>query len=150
MSRLEEALVNVIMVILVILTFINVVLRYIFDYSIPGSVELSILLFAWIIFIGSSVAMKNKGHIKIDLLEAILPKKGTRFLSILIGIMLITLSAFMCFYGFIFTYDVIGETLGASNIPKALVYLAFPIGFGLMGIHLINHLVITIKEISGE
>ncbi|MFS0575593.1 TRAP transporter small permease [Sporosarcina sp. 179-K 3D1 HS] len=145
-SRLEETVVNLIMVVLVILTFTNVVLRYVFNYSIPGSVEVSILLFAWIVFVGSSVAIKNKTHIKIDLLEAILPKKYKKIVSLLISIMLVILAACMCFYGFIFTYDVMGETLGASNIPKSLVYLAFPIGFGLMGIHLMNQIVLSLKE----
>ncbi|KYG89302.1 hypothetical protein A0U40_10915 [[Bacillus] sp. KCTC 13219] len=144
-SLVEEAIVFILTAILVVLTFINVILRYFFNYSISGSVEISILLFAWIIFVGSSMAFKYKNHISIDIVEALLPTTAKKILNFMISTILLVFTAVMSVYGTVLTINVLGESLGATTIPKSLVYSAFPVGFGLMTIRLIQQLFKTVK-----
>lgn len=140
LSKIESFVVLTLLVVLVVFTFANVVLRYIFDYSILGSVEFSILIFAWLIFLGSSMAISTKQHIKITLLEGMLSKKANEILSTFLSLIILCVSLYLAVSGFSLTFKVFGETLGATNLPKAAVYLAFPVGFALSSVHLIHQL----------
>jgi len=150
LSKIELFIVNILLIILVILTFVNVLLRYFFNYSISGSVELSILLFSWIIFIGSSIAVRKSEHIKIDILDNILPEKGQNYLNLFISMTVLIVCLFLCINGAILTIKVFGETLGATKLPKAAVYMSFPIGFGLSSIHLIDQKISKFRLKTGE
>ena len=54
--------------------FINVVLRYAFNYSLAWSEELIREIIVYTTFIGCSAAVKNRSMIKIDALVQIVPK----------------------------------------------------------------------------
>ena len=64
---------------MVIMVFGNVVLRYLFNSGITMSEELSRLLFLWLIFVGSVVAMKEHAHLGVDTLVSRLPRGGKVF-----------------------------------------------------------------------
>lgn len=72
-----------------LLVFSNVVLRYGFSSGIPSSVEVSRVLFVWIIFLGSGVALAKGAHLSVDTLVSQLPRKA-RFACFLVsyGLML--------------------------------------------------------------
>nr|WP_326538502.1 TRAP transporter small permease [Pseudorhodoferax sp.] len=58
---------------MVVLVFGNVVLRYVFNAGITVSEELSRWLFIWLIFLGAIVAMREHGHLGVDMLVSRLP-----------------------------------------------------------------------------
>lgn len=148
--KIEKFFVGTLLAILIVFTFVNVILRYFFNYSMMGSVEISILMFAWIVFVGSSIAISSDSHIKINLLEFMLSDKINRSLSIVISVIILIVSIYLCFIGVIFTIEVFGEKLGATNIPKALVYASLPVGFGLTSIHIIYQLMTVFKAKEGQ
>lgn len=49
-----------------LMVFWNVVLRYVFNSGIPFSVEVSRLIFVWIVFLGSVVALGHGLHMSMD------------------------------------------------------------------------------------
>jgi TRAP-type C4-dicarboxylate transport system permease small subunit len=57
------------------LTFIIVVLRYVFNASLPGSFDIGRLLLGVAIFWGIAVAAYRKEHIQVDILWSVLPPK---------------------------------------------------------------------------
>ena len=61
---------------MVIMVFSNVVLRYLFNSGITVSEELSRFLFLWLIFVGSIVVMRERGHLGVDSLIVRLPRSG--------------------------------------------------------------------------
>jgi TRAP-type transport system small permease protein len=63
---------------MVIMVFGNVVLRYGFNSGITISEELSRWLFVWVTFMGSVVALKEKGHLGTDMLMARLGTVGKK------------------------------------------------------------------------
>ncbi|RXJ92743.1 C4-dicarboxylate ABC transporter permease, partial [Arcobacter sp. CECT 8989] len=56
------------MILGVLLAFINVVLRYIFDISLPWAAELTNYLFIWSSLFGAAYGFKQGSHISITLL----------------------------------------------------------------------------------
>jgi TRAP-type C4-dicarboxylate transport system permease small subunit len=57
------------------LTFLTVVLRYVFNLSLPGSFDFGRLLLGVAIFWGIAVAAYRKEHIQVDILWSVLPEK---------------------------------------------------------------------------
>jgi TRAP-type transport system small permease protein len=86
MEKLVSTLTNLIhvllvgmMVMMVIMVFGNVVLRYGFNSSIIASEEVSRWLFLWMIFLGAVVAIRDRAHLGTDFLVSRLPVGGKRF-----------------------------------------------------------------------
>lgn len=83
MSKIADAyfglikiLIAVCLVVMVVLVFGNVVLRYGFNSGITESEELSRLLFVWMTFLGAILALRDHGHLGMDMLVNRLPKAG--------------------------------------------------------------------------
>ena len=76
-KALEAALI-VCMVLMVVLVFGNVVLRYGFNSGIAVSEEVSRLLFVWLTFLGAVLAMREKAHLGVDTLVRKLSPVGRR------------------------------------------------------------------------
>src|SRR5699024_11533524 len=65
----------VFMFFIILLTFLQVCLRYMFSHSFAWIEEVSRYLFVWIVFLGAAIAFDDDSHIKIDFIENKLPKK---------------------------------------------------------------------------
>lgn len=76
--RLFEAMIALMLLIMVVLVFGNVVLRYAFNSGITVSEELSRWLFVWMTFLGAVIALKEHGHLGSDMLISRLPPLGKR------------------------------------------------------------------------
>ncbi len=74
--KLFDILVVAGMAVMSALVFLNVVLRYGFNSGIPVSVELSRIIFVWIIMLGSVVALAQGAHLAVDSFVAKLPRPG--------------------------------------------------------------------------
>ncbi|MEQ8479348.1 MAG: TRAP transporter small permease [Hoeflea sp.] len=62
------------MAVMSLLVFTNVVLRYVFNSGLPFSVEVSRLVFVWIVFLGSIVALRDGSHLKVETIVKMLPR----------------------------------------------------------------------------
>ncbi len=73
--RALEILMIVAVIAMVVLVFLNVVLRYGFNSGIVISEEVSRFLFIWLIFAGAVVAVKNHEHLGFDSIVLMLPAR---------------------------------------------------------------------------
>ena len=78
MCRGLEALIALALAVMVVLVFGNVVLRYAFNSGITVSEELSRWLFIWGTFLGAVVALREHGHLGIDMVVGRLPPLGKK------------------------------------------------------------------------
>ena len=72
--KLIEILLVVGLAAMSLMVFLNVVLRYAFSSGIPFSVEISRLIFVWLIFLGAILALKEGAHLSVDSLVRRLPR----------------------------------------------------------------------------
>lgn len=70
------------LMVITVLTFTAVVLRYVFSLPFPGSFDVSRLLLGVSIFWGIAAAAWRGEHLQVDLLSHILPEKVNRALDI--------------------------------------------------------------------
>ena len=117
-----------------LLLFVNVVLRYWFLSPISWAEELTLYIMVWIVFVGSSVAIRTRGHIAIDLLPLVLSPAGRHRLAIFIALIMSVFLAVFFFYSGQHTLRVrsIEQVTPVMQAPMWLAYLAMPAGSALM------------------
>lgn len=80
---LEENVIAFILGLMTLITFGNVVLRYVFNSSLIWGLELVLILFAWLVLLGISYGFKKTSHLGVDAIVNMLPTRGQRVLAIL-------------------------------------------------------------------
>jgi TRAP-type C4-dicarboxylate transport system permease small subunit len=122
--KLLKLLIVLCMVVMIVLVFGNVVLRYAFNSGISVSEELSRWFFVWMIFLGALVALKDRAHLGLDSLVKRLPPLGKR-ICLVIGHLLMLFICWLIFKGSwqqaVINLDVVAP---ASGLSMALFYAA--------------------------
>lgn len=129
------------MIATVILVFVNVIGRYCFNHSLAIVDEAARILFVWMVYIGSVVAMKEMTHIRVDILLMFLPKLARKIVDIVAnllvdGILLLTIRTTMNLVMENITYP-----MPLTRIPYGVVQGIIPLSMLLMLIINIFHLI---------
>lgn len=66
MDRFQENLIALLLGLMTITTFANVVARYAFNSNIFWALEVTVFLFAWLVLLGASYAVKIRSHLGVD------------------------------------------------------------------------------------
>lgn len=116
------------------LVFVNVVLRYVFNYALSWGDEIITYSLLWLVFIGSGVAARQGGHISMEALLALLSGRAQQLNGVLVNVACAGLSAIVGFLGWRLAMAVraLDQVGAASDVPMFWVYLAIPVGCVLM------------------
>ena len=73
-NNIEETLIALILGLMTVITFANVIARYVFNANILWALETTVFLFAWLVLLGASYCVKTHAHLGVDvLLNAVSP-----------------------------------------------------------------------------
>jgi TRAP-type C4-dicarboxylate transport system permease small subunit len=113
---------------MIVLILLQILGRYVFNYSISWSEEAAIFVQVWLVMLGTGIAMRNRNHVGIDILITRCPPMVQRLAktaSFLLGawflLVVITGSFSLIAVGLI-----VKST--ALQIPLAIPYAALPVG----------------------
>lgn len=67
-NEIEETLIAVLLGLMTLITFANVIARYLFNANILWALEATVFLFAWLVLIGTSYIVKISGQLGVDAL----------------------------------------------------------------------------------
>lgn len=137
--------------ILAVIGFVQVITRYIFNFSFPWFEELGRYLGVLIAFLGAAIGVKTGSHFTMDLLVTSLSAAGRR---------LVTLFAHLLSAGFFFmvaaySWKIISRMYGyetsspVMEIPMYIAYLPIPIFSVVIGIRFCIKGMGCIKEAVG-
>ena len=82
-NHIEETLIAVILGLMTLVTFVNVVLRYGFNSSFIWGLEVTLILFAWLVILGVSYCVKITAHLGVDAVTNALPAGPRRVLALI-------------------------------------------------------------------
>ena len=88
-ASFEETVIALILGLMTMLTFINVILRYVFNSSLIWGLEVVLILFAWLVLFGVSYGVKVTAHLGVDALTNILPPALRRLAGLVAGVICI-------------------------------------------------------------
>ena len=74
-DAIEETLIAALLGLMTLLTFANVIARYVFNSNILWALELTVFAFGWLVLLGASYAVKKGMHLGVDLvINAVRPR----------------------------------------------------------------------------
>ena len=132
--RLEEWLIATLLAVMTVVTFSQVVARYVFNYSFVWALELVTYLFAWLIFLGMAYGVRVGSHIGVDALVKVLGPRGAKISGALGAAFCIVYSVIL-FYGSwqyvdkMYTIGILAQDLPIEQwIPRTVL----PLGYGIL------------------
>ena len=155
-DEIEETSIAICLGLMTLITFANVVARYLFNSNILWALELTVSLFAWLVLMGASYAVKKNVHIGVDVVINMASPGIRKLLAILsvaaclaFSIMLL-IGSWDYWYPFVtkrafletedipmpealmFLADWLNEGERYEKIPRFIPYLALPLGMALL------------------
>ncbi len=94
-DRIEETLIAAILGAMTVITFANVVARYVFNSNILWALQLTVFLFGWLVLLGASYAVKKHAHLGVDLVVNALPVGPRRILALFAALVCVVFSFLM-------------------------------------------------------
>ncbi|TLI96426.1 TRAP transporter small permease [Escherichia sp. E4385] len=111
------------MVVMFLLIFINVMMRFIFNDSIDIAEELPRFLFVWMTFIGAVIALREKTHINVNIITARLSLLGKMTCWVICQIIIIICAGYM-FYSTLLQHEILFFNLS----PVMMISMIFVYG----------------------
>ncbi|MDT4763061.1 TRAP transporter small permease [Sphaerochaeta sp. PS] len=139
----------VLLVAMVVLVFLNVVLRYGFSSGVYWSEEISLVIVIWFTFISMALGVKESLHINVDILPKKLPKAFFTTLECLRDALIVLIGGIMVFYGWKLTLNGAKSFLPATHIPNSINYLVLPVSGVFIILYASIHLYEDILKFKG-
>lgn len=130
-----------IMVVMAIIVFLNVILRFFTNDSITWSDEVARHLMIWLTFIGAGITLRHGGLVAIDNLQMTASPQAAKILRILVAAVLLAFFVVMIWAGKTYVGRTMRQLTPSTRIPFGYIYMAIPIGFSL----LIAHFLLVIR-----
>ena len=107
--------------------FAQVFFRYVLGPYSLGE-ESARFMFAWVAFLGASVAVKNKSHTGVELFASYLPRRAQHIIAILAYLVCIFFVAMICIHGWQLASSTMTQRSPAMQLPMFYPYLSVPLG----------------------
>jgi len=151
-NRLEEGIIALLLAAMTSLTFVNVIMRYVFNSGLTWALEITEFLFAWLILFGMSYGVKVGSHIGVDALVRLFPNSVQRVIGLMVVAAGILYSSWLIIGGWeLVSFNHMLE-MEAEDSPVMLwiVYLIMPVGAGLLAFRLaqVGWRIITGKQVG--
>lgn len=158
----EETLIALFLGLMTLLTFTNVVFRYVFNSNILWALELTVFMFAWMVLVGASYGVKKHFHIGVDVLINLLPaslRKGCAIIAVFCCLsfsVLLLIGAWNYWLPFVterawyesndipmpdilqFFGDWLNEGEPYEKLPRFIPYFALPLGMAMLTLRFVQ------------
>jgi len=140
LDRFEELVTAALLAAMTLLTFLQVVLRYVFNSGLVWALEATVYLFGWLVLLGISNGVRTGSHLAVDVITKHLSPAAQKAVAIVaaalsllyVGLMLV--GSWMLverLYAF-------GNLAHDIPLPRWLLLSSLPLGFALVGFRLIQ------------
>ncbi|MEX0333568.1 TRAP transporter small permease [Vibrio tubiashii] len=170
-DAIEETLIAFFLGAMTLLTFANVVFRYVFNDNILWALELTVFMFAWMVLVGASYGVKKHFHIGVDVVINLAPEQLRKIYALIAAAcclafsILLLIGSWNYWYPFAterawyetddipmpemlqFLSDWLNEGERYEKMPRFIPYMALPIGMALLTFRFAQ---ITLQIISGK
>jgi C4-dicarboxylate transporter DctQ subunit len=123
-----------------LLTFFQVVLRYVFNTGLIWALEATTYLFAWLVLFGMSYGVRVGSHIGIDAIVKLMGPRGQRVAGFIAALLSIAYCVILLVgsVNYIDTMHTMGVEAEDIPVERWLLSIILPIGFVLLGIRLVE------------
>lgn len=119
-------------IVMLVLIFVQVVMRYVFSYVPPWTEELALLGFSWATMGGLALGVREGFHVRLTLVTEQLPSRSAVIWEKGVNVLTAVLGAFFLWSGLRFMDFTSGSTSAAMEYPIELLNGMAPIAGGLV------------------
>ena len=130
--RLVEAALVALALAMIVLVFVQVVLRYLTDFSFYGSEELSRFIFIWFIFLSAALGLDRGIHFAVDAMLGYMPQGVRRALEIASHLIVLAVLTVLMLRGFDMSVRNWRQLSSAMQVPLTFANAAVPVSCALM------------------
>lgn len=133
-GNLDIAVAAVTLVVLIIMTFAGVIMRYIVGHPFTWLEEVQLFCMVWIVFAAGGAAFRTGSHVAIEMVVEMFPQSVQKIISYVIDVIVFLVIAYL-FYnsiGFIRMFVNNGRSSSMLKIPMTLQYGVAPVSYILM------------------
>ncbi|NWF92713.1 MAG: TRAP transporter small permease [Syntrophaceae bacterium] len=135
---------------LTVMVPIEVFLRYLFGKSLYVTEEFTRYLMVWVVFLASSLALREDSHISIGILVNRFKGRTRSYLNLIAQVLLIIFLIFLTVEGIIALRFQTDQIIPSLGLPIFWFYLAIPVGSVLMILNLLPRIWEGLKGASGK
>lgn len=142
LNRLEEWIISLMLLAMTGLTFLQVVMRYVFNSGFTWALELTTVFFAIMIFVGISYGVRVGSHIGVDALVKLM-SPGKRKAAGIVAVLLSLVYVGLVLTGsmqYVLKMQQVGIELEDLPIERWQVLAVMPLGFALTGFRFLQTL----------
>ena len=148
LGHIESAVQVIIGIVITVIAFANVCVRYLSNGKLAYTEELTVNIFVLMIMCGCALCARSGSLISLSLLFDLSGKKGKKILAVIFTIISIAFYAVIVYTGWDKTATLLRQhKLTASLlIPEAYFMMALPIGGVLLILHSIEYMIDILTE----
>lgn len=142
-QNLERWLTLIFYVMIVLVLSLEVLQRFTIQFSTIWGEEIARYCFIYLAWIGAAYAVKDRAHLRIDVIVSGLPNRVKAAFYVVADLMAMGLASF-AFYLSLHPIQVslkFSSVTAGLRVPFSLFLIAIPIGFGLIVIRLLQSLI---------
>ncbi|MCC9624474.1 TRAP transporter small permease [Thalassospira sp. MA62] len=117
--------------------FVQVVLRFGFNYSLPWPEEASRFLMVWVVMLGGSLLVRDEQLVCVDFFDRFWPRRWLGYRNAVFRLLLAVLLGVLLVKGIDSAIFGLRRTSAALNLSYFWIYLSVPVGSALMLFHMV-------------
>lgn len=138
--HLEEGFIALLLALMTLVTFSQVVARYVFSSGFTWALELTTYLFAWLVLFGISYGIKVGSHIGIDIVVRKLPGAWRRYVGLAAVLACCAYCIILLVGATQYVYTLYEAGIDAQDlpIPRWIPFIILPLGLLLALLRLVQ------------
>jgi C4-dicarboxylate transporter DctQ subunit len=133
---------------MVMLAFLQVILRNVFSYGFLWADPLLRYMVMWVGFLGAVIATREGKHFGVDFLNRYFPPRILKGAKTFVDLFAAVVAFILMQAAFQFLFEAIGaDEKDLFDLPKRIYFAIIPIGFGLIGLQFIFNVIHHIRDL---
>ena len=149
---LEYYLTAVLFTLLILVCFLQVLFRFVLSLPLAWTEELSRYLFILLVYVGASAAAGEGKHVRVEIIDSVLPAKATKALNIIVQLLCALISLVIAFNlkDMILNANRMNQQSAALRLPMAVLYVLVAVMFVLIAARFLQRIVHLMKKGEDE
>jgi len=148
--NIEEIICCSALVITIMSVLINTISGWVTGKRYGELIEIALIGFVWVIFMGLGIVNKYSNHIRIDFIIDALPKGIRKIIIPIVEVLCIVFCLYIAYYASILTMGAVNKTTSLLRISYFYIDLAVVLGFISLAFHNILDLIKSLRLAGKE
>lgn len=150
LNKIIKAAMVFVLSVITVMVSVEVILRYFFGATLYVTEEFTRYSMVWMVFLGSSLAVREDAHTKVELLIDVFKPKTRAYFYLVANLGAMFFLVFLTYTGSIALSYQFEQIIPTLDIPMFWFYLALPVGSVLMFLNFLPKIWENILIIVGQ